>query len=204
MQQLLLATHNRDKAREFQSLLEGLDIEILTLDRFPDVGEIVEDGATLEDNAVKKAREVSRITGLPSLADDTGLEVFYLNKAPGVFSARYAGPGATYAENCRRLLAELRGVPPRRRNAQFRCVLALTGWSAKELLAEGTCTGTITESPRGSHGFGYDPVFLPEGFTQTYAEMDDATKNRISHRGKAAVQMRALIAASARARPSRG
>jgi XTP/dITP diphosphohydrolase len=130
------------------------------------------------------------------MADDTGLEVFYLNKAPGVYSARFAGPGATYASNCRKLLAELRGVPPRRRNAQFRCVLALVGWSTEVILAEGVCTGTITESPRGTNGFGYDPLFLPSGCTHTYAEMEDESKNRISHRGKAAREMKALIAKS--------
>jgi XTP/dITP diphosphohydrolase len=196
MKKILLATHNRDKAREFQMLLAGLDIEVLTLDAFPQVGELVEDGESLDENALRKARETWRITGLPALADDTGLEVFYLNKAPGVYSARFAGPGATYASNCRKLLAELRGVPPRRRNAQFRCVLALVGWSTEVILAEGVCTGTITESPRGTNGFGYDPLFLPSGCTHTYAEMEDESKNRISHRGKAAREMKALIAKS--------
>lgn len=191
--QLLLATHNRHKAREFQTLLTDLGIEVLTLDAFPQVGEIVEDGETLEANALKKAREVHRLTGLPSLADDTGLEVFYLNGAPGVYSARYAGPAATYADNCRKLLAVMRGVPPRRRGARFRCVLALVGWGPEELLAEGSCPGVITESERGTNGFGYDPLFLPDGFTVTYAEMDDAAKNSISHRGRASRKMKELL-----------
>ncbi len=198
MTQLLLATHNRHKAHEFQALLADLGIEVLTLDAFPEVGEIVEDGRTLEANALKKAREVHQLTGMPSLADDTGLEVYYLNGAPGVYSARYAGPNATYADNCRKLLAELRGVPPRRRGAQFRCVLALAGWSQKELLAEGACPGVITESKRGTNGFGYDPLFLPDGFDRTYAEMDDAAKNKISHRGRAAQKLKALLAAEGR------
>ncbi len=198
MKQLLLATHNPHKAREFQALLADLGIDVLTLDAFPQVGEILEDGETLEENALKKAREVHRLTRMPSLADDTGLEVFYLHGGPGVYSARYAGPNATYADNCRKLLAELRGVPPRRRGAQFRCVLALVGWGPKELLAEGTCPGVITESARGTNGFGYDPLFLPDGFSETYAEMEDATKNGISHRGRAAQKMKALLAGEQR------
>ncbi|HEX9006320.1 MAG TPA: non-canonical purine NTP pyrophosphatase, partial [Bacteroidota bacterium] len=121
------------------------------------------------------------------------LEVYYLNGAPGVYSARYEGPNATYADNCRKLLAALRGVPPRRRGARFRCVLALAGWGPKELLAEGACPGVITESARGANGFGYDPLFLPDGFDRTYAEMDDAAKNTISHRGRAAQKMKALL-----------
>lgn len=194
MKQLLLATHNRHKAHEFQALLADLGIEVLTLDAYPQVGEIVEDGKTLEENALKKAREVHRLTGLPSLADDTGLEVHYLNGAPGLYSARYAGENATYADNCRKLLAELRGVTPNRRGAQFRCVLALAGWGPEDLLVEGRCPGVITESERGANGFGYDPLFLPDGFDTTYAEMDDATKNRISHRGLAARKMKVLLA----------
>ena len=132
---LLLATHNKHKAEEFQVMLRDFGVEVLTLDAFPQVGEIVEDAETIEGNALKKAKEVFERTGVPAMADDTGLEVFYLNKAPGVYSSRYAGPEATYADNCRKLLKSLKGVPPRRRGAQFRCVLALVTPDAAPIFA---------------------------------------------------------------------
>jgi XTP/dITP diphosphohydrolase len=187
---LVLATHNKHKAEELQAMLKDLGVEVLTLDAFPQVAEIVEDAETIEGNAIKKAKEVSELTGLPAMADDTGLEVFYLNKAPGVYSSRYAGPGATYADNCRKLLATLKGVPPRRRGAQFRCVLALVAQGMSPILEEGICRGTIIESPRGEGGFGYDPIFLPDGYMQTFAEMPLDVKNGLSHRGRALQKMR--------------
>jgi XTP/dITP diphosphohydrolase len=190
---IVLATHNKDKAREFHALLDGLGIELQTLDAYPNVGPIEEDTPSLEGNALKKAREVFRLTGVPSLADDTGLEVRYLNDAPGVFSSRYAGPGATYADNVRKLLNDLRGVPPRRRGAQFRCVLALVIGEEKVETAEGVCRGVILEQPRGNGGFGYDPVFLPHGQTQTFAEMDLSLKNRLSHRARAGMDMKRIL-----------
>lgn len=193
MDKLLLATHNKHKAEEFQAMVGDLGVRVLTLDAFPQVGEIVEDAGTIEGNALKKAREVFEKTGLPSMADDTGLEVFYLNKAPGVYSSRYAGPEATYADNCRKLLAEMKGVPPRRRNAQFRCVLALVAPGVAPIFAEGVCRGVITESPRGEGGFGYDPIFLPDGHKQTFGEMPLDVKNGISHRGNALRKMRELL-----------
>jgi XTP/dITP diphosphohydrolase len=193
MNAIVLATHNRDKAREFREIFSDLRIELKTLDDFPHIGPIEEDAPTLEGNALKKAREVFRATGLPSLADDTGLEVRYLNDAPGVYSSRYAGPGATYADNVRKLLRDLRGVPPRRRGAHFRCVLALVAGEGREETAEGICHGVITESPRGSSGFGYDPVFLPLGHSLTFAEMDLAVKNTLSHRARAGMEMKRIL-----------
>ncbi len=190
---IVLATHNKDKTAEFQAIFADLGIDVASLDSYPAVGEVEEDGETLEENALKKAREVFKQTGLPSLADDTGLEVFYLNKAPGVYSARYAGEGASYRDNVDKLLRTLRGVPPRRRAAQFRCVLALVGWNRTDIVAEGVCQGNITESPRGSNGFGYDPVFVPAGLTMTYAELDPQTKNALSHRGRAAKELHEII-----------
>jgi XTP/dITP diphosphohydrolase len=190
---LLLATHNKHKAEEFQVMLRDFGVEVLTLDAFPQVGEIVEDAETIEGNALKKAKEVFERTGVPAMADDTGLEVFYLNKAPGVYSSRYAGPEATYADNCRKLLKSLKGVPPRRRGAQFRCVLVLVTPDAAPIFAEGVCPGVITESPRGEAGFGYDPIFLPDGYRQTFAEMPLDVKNGISHRGRAIQKMKELL-----------
>jgi XTP/dITP diphosphohydrolase len=190
---LLLATHNKHKAEEFQAMFQGFGVEVLTLDAFPQVGEIVEDAGTIEGNALKKAREVFEKTGIPTMADDTGLEVFYLNKAPGVYSSRYAGLQATYAGNCRKLLASLKGVPSRRRGAQFRCVLAFIAPGAHPIFAESVCPGVITETPRGEAGFGYDPIFLPDGYNQTFGEMHLDVKNGISHRGRALQKMKELL-----------
>jgi XTP/dITP diphosphohydrolase len=185
MKQLLLASQNRDKAREFQDLLAPLGISLVTLNDMPHAGSIVEDADTLEGNALKKARESYQRTGVPAVGDDTGLEVFYLRDEPGVYSSRYAGSGATYADNVDKLLRNLRGVPPRRRGAQFRCVLAFVSSPTGHHLLEGRVRGVILEKPRGQHGFGYDPVFLPDGEDLTLAEMEVAQKNAISHRGQA-------------------
>jgi XTP/dITP diphosphohydrolase len=193
MKRIVLATHNNDKAKEFRQIFADLNMSVEMLDDNPNVGPVEEDAETLEGNAIKKAREVYRQTGLPSLADDTGLEVRYLNDAPGVFSSRYAGEGVTYADNVRRLLKEMRGVPPRRRGAQFRCVLALVPAAGTVELTEGICRGTILEHPRGNRGFGYDPIFLPLGYASTFAEMDLTVKNGISHRALAAQAMKEIL-----------
>ena len=190
MSKLLLATRNKHKAEELQAMLNDLGLEVVTLDAYPQVGEILEDAGTIEGNALKKAKEVFGLIGVPAIADDTGLEVFYLNKAPGVYSSRYAGPDATYADNCRKLLGSMKGVPPRRRGAQFRCVLAFVAPGMAPILEEGICRGSITEEPHGEGGFGYDPVFLPDGYTQTFAEMLPDVKNAISHRGVALQKMK--------------
>ena len=189
---LVLATQNRDKVRELTALTSDLGIEMLTLDAFPQIGEIEETGETLEENALIKARAVFRSVGLPSLADDSGLEVHYLGGAPGVRSSRFSGPGATYESNCRKLLDAMLGVPARRRRARFRCVLALVTPDGEELV-EGVVTGTITEEPRGKQGFGYDPVFLPGESQRTFAEMLTEEKNRISHRARALQKVRSLL-----------
>ncbi|MDZ7374048.1 MAG: XTP/dITP diphosphatase [candidate division KSB1 bacterium] len=181
---IVVATRNRDKLREICELLDADRFEILGLDDVQGVPEVEEDGATLEENALKKARVAAQVTGLPALADDTGLEVEALGGAPGVYSSRYAGEGATYADNVRKLLNELRGVPFEQRRARFRCVVALVHDGVEEVV-EGTCPGVITEEPRGEGGFGYDPVFLVPEVGKTFAEMSLEEKNAVSHRGKA-------------------
>ena len=193
MKQLLLATHNPDKTKEFQSMLRDLGVEVVTLDAFPSIGPIVEDADTLEGNALLKAAAVFEATGLPSLADDTGLEVHYLGGAPGLYSSRYAGEKVTYAENVAKLLKDLRGVPPRRRAARFRAVLTFLAPGQSPKTVEGICPGAIIESPRGRGGFGYDPVFVPTGETRTFAEIGGIDKNKISHRGRAVERMRPIL-----------
>jgi len=193
MNRLLLATHNADKVEEIRALLAGMSITILTPADFPGLRETVEDADTLEGNALKKAREAFAATGVSAVADDTGLEVHYLNKAPGVFSSRYSGPDATYASNCKKLLDNLRGVPERRRAARFRCVVAFVPVQGGEYAVEGICRGVILESPRGANGFGYDPVFLPDGFRETFGEMDLLRKNTLSHRARAFLAFKELL-----------
>jgi XTP/dITP diphosphohydrolase len=192
MTKIVLATHNIHKARELKTLLSGLDVDVLTLDDISTELDLREDGDTFEANAFQKARSVHHNTHLLSLADDSGLEVFYLHGRPGVFSARYSGAQATDEMNNRKLLAEMRGVAPRRRRAQFRSVLALVG-DGMEDATEGICPGLLGESPRGTNGFGYDPIFIPDGFTKTYAELTAEEKNLISHRARSFAKMKEVL-----------
>jgi XTP/dITP diphosphohydrolase len=174
--------------------LGDLGITIRTVDEFPHVPEVVEDGATCEANAIKKAREVAAATGLPAVADDTGLEVDALNGRPGVYAARYAGEHATYEDNCRKLIRELHGVPPMQRTARFITVAAFVLPSGGGVqVATGELSGTITEAPVGSKGFGYDPVFFVPELGKTLAELTPDVKNRISHRAKAFLKLRDLL-----------
>ena len=185
---LVLATRNIHKVAEISRLLEGR-VECATLDAYPGVPEVVEDRDTLEGNAEKKAVETARATGSWALADDTGLEVEALGGAPGVYSARWAGPGCSYADNCAKLLRELAGVTPARRRAAFRTVMALSDPSGKTEYVEGRLDGAIALAPSGANGFGYDPLFaLPDG--RTLAELDADEKNALSHRGRA---LRAIL-----------
>ncbi|MCX7907028.1 MAG: RdgB/HAM1 family non-canonical purine NTP pyrophosphatase [Bacteroidetes bacterium] len=181
---LLLATRNRGKRAELEALLReaGLAVSVLTLEDFPGLPPVEEDGRTLEENARKKAEHAYAHTGIPALADDSGLEVEALDGEPGVRSARFAGPNATDADNNALLLARLAGIGHRR--ARFRCVLAYADGLGVHLY-EGCCAGRIAEAGRGEHGFGYDPLFVPDGFEQTFAELEPQLKNRISHRGRA-------------------
>lgn len=192
MQKIVLATRNKHKILEIKTILADLPVELLTLNDFPGVPELREDGDTFQENSLQKAQAVCEQTHLPALADDSGLEVFYLNGRPGVISARYAGLKATDEENNRKLLGEMRGVAPRRRKAQFRAVLTLIDGNHIDV-TEGVCPGSLAEFPRGSNGFGYDPIFIPDGFTRTYAELTAEEKNRISHRSRALAAMRIVL-----------
>jgi XTP/dITP diphosphohydrolase len=181
--QLVCSSANPDKVAEIAAIL-GDEVELLV--RPPDVPDVVEDALTLEGNARLKAEALAAATGLPAVADDTGLEVDALDGKPGVWSARYAGDDATYADNVHKLLAELDGIPTVARTARFRTV-ALVAWpDGREVVAEGVCEGRIAEEERGSRGFGYDPVFVPfDGGGRTFAEMSAEEKHVISHRGRA-------------------
>jgi XTP/dITP diphosphohydrolase len=193
VKELVLATRNLDKGRELAALLGDLNIRIRTLADFSDAPEVVEDGATCEANAIKKAMEIARATGRAAVADDTGLEVDALGGRPGVYAARYAGEGATYEDNCRKLLHELKGIPPERRTARFLTVAALALPEGDVRIAHGILEGLIAETPVGLQGFGYDPVFFVPELGKTLAELAPAEKNRISHRARAFTKLREML-----------
>ena len=181
---IVLATRNRDKVNEIRDLLIDLEVQILTLNDFPEVPEIIEDRETLEQNAYKKAKTVFDATGILSVADDTGLEVDALNGQPGVYSSRFAGEQATYDDNVNKLLQEMENVPDDQRSAIFRTVISIVGENINELV-EGRCKGIIVRHKKGNGGFGYDPVFYVPEYRRTFAEMPLSLKNQISHRGQA-------------------
>jgi XTP/dITP diphosphohydrolase len=190
---VVLATRNRHKGAELAELLADLPFRIRTMDEFPDVPDVVEDGETCEANAVKKARAVSDATGLLAVADDTGLEVDALGGRPGVYAARYAGMQATYEDNWKKLLREMTGVPRDRRTAHFVTVAAVASPSDVVAVTTGRLDGLIAEEPVGERGFGYDPVFYVPELGKTLAELSGEEKNRISHRAKAFAQVREVL-----------
>ncbi len=190
---LAVATRNAGKIREIRKALEGLPLRLLTCEDFPDWPVPEEEGSTFEENALEKAESLARFSGLPSLADDSGLEVDALDGAPGVSSAYYAGRHGDDAGNVARLLTEMEGIPSEGRGARFVCVLALAGPRGERRLIRETCEGRIAEEPRGEGGFGYDPVFVPRGHSRTMAELTLEEKNALSHRGKALRRLRELL-----------
>ena len=189
MPTLILATRNQGKRREIQDML-GSDIQVLSLDAFPNAPEVIEDGNTFEANARKKAREIAKYTGLPALADDSGLVVDALNGTPGVYSARYAGKDATDKANNDKLVENLRGIPASQRTAHFCCAMALATPDDRVQTAEAIWDGRILTTPRGMNGFGYDPLFYVPTHNATSAELSSGEKNRLSHRGQA---LRAIL-----------
>ena len=189
---IVLATHNLHKQKEMDSILSSLGILIVGLDDFPQIGEIEETGTTLLENAFIKAHAVHQLTGLPAIADDTGLEVDALDGAPGVYSARYAGRSPTFKENCDKLLFELKKCADQNRDAKFRTVIVFVDKEMK-LQSEGVVKGVIVKKPRGIDGFGYDPIFKPNSYDSTFAEMEMEEKNRISHRAKALIKMKEIL-----------
>ncbi len=189
---IVLATHNHDKEIELQYSLRGLDVDICSLSEYPDIGEIEETGTTLLENSLLKAHTVHKLTGLPTIADDTGLEIDALDGAPGVYSARFAGLNATYEDNLNKLLSVMEDVPHDMRSARFRTVISFVD-EIQELWTEGFIDGKITENPRGNMGFGYDPVFYVPRLEKTFAELSTDEKNKISHRGIALQKLRKIL-----------
>jgi len=181
---LILATKNRHKVVEIAEIMKDVPIRLLTLADFPNIPDIEETGDTFAENALLKAREVYQTTNTITLSDDSGLEVDALNGAPGIYSARFAGETKSAAANNIKLLRELQNTPDAQRTAQFRCVVAIVTPDFEKIV-EGIIRGKIIRAPRGKAGFGYDPLFAPDGYSQTFAELGAEVKNRISHRARA-------------------
>lgn len=186
--EIVIATRNKGKTAEIRELLKGFPVTIKNLDDFGSIPEVEEDGETFDENAYKKASFTARVLGLPALADDSGLMVEALNGAPGVQSARYAGVNASDQDRCRKLLAEMDGIENRK--AAFTCVISIAVPSGPALTYEGRCEGTITQTPRGTNGFGYDPIFFYPSLGKTFAELTRQEKSHVSHRGKALGEIR--------------
>jgi XTP/dITP diphosphohydrolase len=194
--ELVIATTNKGKLREIREILSGLDIKIKSIADYPGCPDVVEDGATFRDNALKKARAVAAYTGKLTLADDSGLAVDALDGAPGVYSARFSGKGADDLKNNRKLLRLMKDVPDEKRGAQFVCVLALAGpcpAGHREKTLKGVVRGRITHEMRGPRGFGYDPLFYYTRAGQTFAEMGPAEKNKVSHRARALAKLKKYL-----------
>lgn len=194
--QVVLATRNPHKIVELSRIFDdaGIQIRLLDLDAFPGAPDVVEDGLTFADNALKKARAIADHTGLPAIADDSGLCVDALNGMPGVFSARWAGRHHDDRANLRLLLDQIADVPDRHRGAQFVCAAAVVVPGGAESVVEAKVTGQVIREPRGRGGFGYDPIFVPDGESRTTAELDPADKDRISHRGRAVRALAPVVA----------
>ncbi|MBS4023218.1 MAG: XTP/dITP diphosphatase [Dethiobacter sp.] len=193
MKKLVAATGNMGKLREFRELLVGLELEVVSLADFPSIGEIEESGKSFAENAILKAESVSLHTGEFALADDSGLEVDALGGRPGIFSARFAGIGAKDAANNKKLLAELAAAADSDRTARFRAAIAVAAPCFPTQVAEGECAGLIIHEPRGTGGFGYDPLFFVPELGKTFAEMTPAEKNSVSHRARAMSGARKIL-----------
>jgi len=193
VKELVLATNNQHKVREIIDILGKLPITVKSLADFKKMPEVVEDGETLAQNAVKKASTVAMRLNTWAMADDTGLEVDYLAKAPGVYSARFAGINCTYEDNNKKLLKLLKGVPKKDRTARFRCVIAVAGPEGSIELAQGCIEGVIAQKAAGDKGFGYDPIFVVAKYKKSFAQLDSRIKNVISHRGQAVRNAKKII-----------
>lgn len=194
MKELVVASRNKGKVKEIMELLSGLPFKVSSLSEYPHIPEIIEDGKTYRANALKKAREVALATGKMAMSDDSGIEVKALGNAPGIYSARFAGEGASEKARNQKLFRMLKGVPMHKRQARYRCVIALVDARGKELgVVEGTCSGYVTSKDIGENGFGFDPLFLLKRYNKTFGQLPASLKAKISHRARALKKFRVLL-----------
>ena len=191
--EVVIATHNPGKMREIASILDYPQVKFLSLLDFPEIPEIIEDGITFAENAQKKAMVISRLTGRFAIADDSGLCVQALQGRPGIFSSRFAGENATDKERYQKLLRQMQGIPLAKRKATFFCAIAIASPQGQVQVVEGKCSGLISLSPRGTHGFGFDPIFLLPKLGKTMAELAPEEKNKISHRARALKKLKRIL-----------
>ncbi|MBI4309985.1 MAG: XTP/dITP diphosphatase [Candidatus Omnitrophica bacterium] len=194
MQELMVASRNKGKVGEIKGLLAGLPFKVSSLLDYPKLPDIVEDGATYKANALKKATQIAKRTGKVTMADDSGIEVKALGNAPGIYSARFAGKGASEQDKNRKLFQMLKNVPMSRRQARYRCVIVLVDAKGRAIsTVQGTCSGYITTKERGKNGFGFDPLFLVRRYNKTFGELPSSVKAKISHRARALKKFKAFI-----------
>lgn len=191
--EIIIASTNKGKLKEIKKILADLEIKILSLDDYPQMPSITEDGQTYEANAIKKAKTISKVTGKVTLSDDSGIEVDFLNGAPGVKSARFGGDSLTDTERNQRLLELLKKVPLSERSARFKCVVAISIPNGEIKTVSGECEGFISFEPKGNQGFGYDPIFIPNGFSKTFGELGGRIKDKISHRAEALLKAKEIL-----------
>ncbi len=194
MKELIVASRNKGKIGEIKGLLADLPFKVTSLFDYPHIPDIIEDGKTYRANALKKAREVAQATGKMAMSDDSGIEVKALGNAPGIYSARFAGEGASERTRNRKLFAMLKGVPSPKRQARYRCVIALVDAKGRELgVVQGTCSGYVTTRDIGTNGFGFDSLFLLKRYNKTFGQLPSSLKAKISHRARALKKFRLLL-----------
>ena len=194
MKELIVASRNKGKIAEIKELLNDLPYKVTSLLDYPNLPDVVEDGKTYKANALKKAMEIAKLTAKMTMSDDSGIEVKALGNAPGIYSARFAGKGASEADKNQKLFTMLKGIPMSKRQARYRCVMALVDGKGKTVgIVDGTCSGYITTEERGRNGFGFDPLFLLKRYNKTFGELPPGVKKKISHRARALKKFKILI-----------
>ncbi len=194
MRELIVASRNKGKVGEIKELLAGLPFKVTSLFEYPDLPEVVEDGKTYKANALKKALTIAKLTGKLTMSDDSGIEVKALDNAPGIYSARFAGEGKSEQQKNQKLLTMLKSVPLSKRQARYRCVIALVDGQGKELgTVQGICSGLIALKEEGKNGFGFDPLFIVPRYHKTFGQLDPSIKAKISHRARALKKFRLLL-----------
>lgn len=194
MKELIVASRNKGKIKEIKELLAGLPYKVSSLLEHPDLPEVVEDGKTYRENALKKAVTIAKITGKMTMSDDSGIEIKALGWRPGIYSARFAGEGASEEAKNAKIFNMIKNVPASKRQCRYRCVIALVDGKGREIgVVQGTCGGLVALKNRGTNGFGFDPLFIVPRYNKTFGELDESVKARISHRARALKKFRALL-----------